>query len=162
MRWWTLNVYVNASGGWWWCHLWWDELWIIGVVHCPLPTHTRGAVPFWLPEKMQRLGFFWVVVSNTFYCHPYLGKVPILTNIFQGSWNHQPVFVDSKHSQLRMVYICRFFVFDRNQQPFMLVNISIDHQNPEPSVLRWLMTYIFLGAWNLHFSTGLFGSRYIN
>ena len=25
----------------------------------------------------------WVVVSNMFYFHPYLGKIPILTNIFQ-------------------------------------------------------------------------------
>ena len=27
--------------------------------------------------------FFWVVVSNIFYFHPYLGKIPILTHIFQ-------------------------------------------------------------------------------
>ena len=26
---------------------------------------------------------FWVVVSNMFYFHPYLGKISILTNIFQ-------------------------------------------------------------------------------
>ena len=25
---------------------------------------------------------YWVVVSNIFYFHPYLGKIPILTNIF--------------------------------------------------------------------------------
>ncbi len=31
----------------------------------------------------------WVVVSNIFYFHPYLGKVPILTNIFQRGWNYQ-------------------------------------------------------------------------
>ena len=30
----------------------------------------------------------WVVVSN-FYFQPYLGRIPILTNIFQRSWNHQ-------------------------------------------------------------------------
>ena len=35
---------------------------------------------------------FWVVVSNIFYVHPYLGKIPILTNIFQLGWNHQLVF----------------------------------------------------------------------
>ena len=36
----------------------------------------------------------WVVVSNIFYVHPYLGKIPILTNltnIFQMGWNHQLV-----------------------------------------------------------------------
>ena len=31
----------------------------------------------------------WMVVSNIFYFHPYLGKIPILTNIFQMGWNHQ-------------------------------------------------------------------------
>ena len=28
---------------------------------------------------------------NFFYFHLYLGKIPILTNIFQGGWNHQLV-----------------------------------------------------------------------
>ena len=32
-----------------------------------------------------------VVVSNIVYFHPYLGKIPILTNTFQMGWNHQPV-----------------------------------------------------------------------
>ena len=36
---------------------------------------------------------FWVVVSNIFYFHPYLGKISILTNICQMGWNHQPVSV---------------------------------------------------------------------
>ena len=31
----------------------------------------------------------WLVVSKIFYFHPYLGKIPILTNIFQLGWNHQ-------------------------------------------------------------------------
>ena len=33
--------------------------------------------------------YIWLVVSNIFYFHPYLGKIPILTNIFQMGWNHQ-------------------------------------------------------------------------
>ena len=28
----------------------------------------------------------WLVVSNMFYFHPYLGKIP---NLFQRGWNHQ-------------------------------------------------------------------------
>ena len=32
------------------------------------------------------------MVSNIFYFHPYLGKIPILTNIFQWGWNHQLVY----------------------------------------------------------------------
>ena len=35
--------------------------------------------------------FIWVMVSNIFFVHPYLGKIPILTNIFQRGWNHQLV-----------------------------------------------------------------------
>ena len=35
--------------------------------------------------------YSWVVVANMFYVHPYLGKIPILTNIFQRGWNHQLV-----------------------------------------------------------------------
>ena len=31
----------------------------------------------------------WLVVSNIFYFHPYLGKWSNLTNIFQMGWNHQ-------------------------------------------------------------------------
>ena len=30
------------------------------------------------------------MVWNIFYFHPYLGKIPILTDIFQRGWNHQP------------------------------------------------------------------------
>ena len=33
----------------------------------------------------------WLVVSNIFYFHPYLGKWSNLTNIFQRGWNHQLV-----------------------------------------------------------------------
>ena len=29
------------------------------------------------------------MVSNIFYFHPYLGKIPILTNVFQMGCNHQ-------------------------------------------------------------------------
>ena len=32
----------------------------------------------------------WVVVSDIFHFHRYLGKIPILTKIFQMGWNHQP------------------------------------------------------------------------
>ena len=32
---------------------------------------------------------FWLVVSNIFYVHPYLGEWSILTNFFRVGWNHQ-------------------------------------------------------------------------
>ena len=43
----------------------------------------------WVFSEFPKRSFlFKVVVSNNF--HPYLGKIPILTNIFQMGWNHQP------------------------------------------------------------------------
>ena len=50
-----------------------------------------------LPPKRWAKRFFrvyqgwkiWVVVSDIFYFHPYLGKWSNLTNIFQMDWNHQ-------------------------------------------------------------------------
>ena len=38
------------------------------------------------------------MVSNIFNFHPYLGKIPILANIFQVGWNHQPVTIDPSTS----------------------------------------------------------------
>ena len=49
---------------------------------------------FWKGKNSVFLdNLIWVVVSNIFYFHPYLGKIPILTNIFQRGWNHQLVIV---------------------------------------------------------------------
>jgi len=45
-----------------------------------------------LQLQKEAIFIFWVVVSNIFYFHPYLGKWSILTNIFEMGWNHQPVF----------------------------------------------------------------------
>ncbi len=42
-------------------------------------------------EQWKKSLVIWVVVSDIFYFHPYLGKIPILTNIFQRGWNHQLV-----------------------------------------------------------------------
>ena len=42
-----------------------------------LPCQTFGAY-------FRLVITIWVVVSNIFYFHPYLGKIPILTNFFKG------------------------------------------------------------------------------
>ena len=56
--------------------------------------------------------------SNIFHLHPYLGKIPILTNMFQRGWNHQPVvFLEiwREHKNLKVdqgwyVWFLLFFV----------------------------------------------------
>ena len=51
-------------------------------------------------KGMKCIVLVWVVVSNIFYFHPYLGKWSKLTNIFQMGWNHQLVvwFAASSHN----------------------------------------------------------------
>ena len=58
---------------------------------CLVPTkcspHTMSGKKYYLR--------IYLVVSKIFYFHPYLGKIPILTNIFQRGWfNHQLVLED--------------------------------------------------------------------
>ena len=60
------------------------------LVDLPSLKVTPKAPEKWMVGK--RSGFlFWLVVSKIFYVHPYLGKIPILTNIFQMGCNHQLV-----------------------------------------------------------------------
>ena len=46
------------------------------------------------------------MVSNILYFHPYLGKVPMLTNIFQMGWNHQ---LESTRAKISVVFLSCFF-----------------------------------------------------
>ena len=56
-----------------------------------------------------------MVVSNIFSFHPYLGKIPILTNSFQMGWNHQ---LDNK-VDYRFLSIYRpFSPQDKKEGPF--------------------------------------------
>ena len=48
-----------------------------------------GKNPSWNKEWGETDVQNWVVVSNIFHFHPYLGKWSNLTNIFQMGWNHQ-------------------------------------------------------------------------
>ena len=58
----------------------------LGTPCHPYYSHTTPNL-----ESHGLYGIIWVVVSNIFYFHPYLGKIPILANIFQRGWNHQLV-----------------------------------------------------------------------
>ena len=51
------------------------------------------------------------MVSNIFYVHPYLGKIPVLTNIFQMGWNHQLATI----SQLSESKAPTVFLWQNNQ-----------------------------------------------
>ncbi len=64
----------------------------------------RCIMPVILIFPKNMIDLFWVVVSNIFYFHPYLGKITILTNIYQRGWNHQRVlgFQEDRHKHLNI------------------------------------------------------------
>ncbi len=50
----------------------------------------RNRSQAWVKNRANAMNYKnWVVFSNSFCFHPYLGKIPILTNIFGRGWNHQ-------------------------------------------------------------------------
>ena len=77
----------------------------VGLIHCKILQFISGLVDrlYTVHElqinliftscrihRIEKTVYICVVVSNMFYFHPYLGKIPILTNILQRGWNHQP------------------------------------------------------------------------
>ena len=78
------------------------------------------------------------MVSNMFYFHPYLGKIPIVTNIFQMGWNHQldkPFAPKGKENSLASII---FHVLQGG--PLLVMNEVI-------SVLIGVMTPFTTGFW---------------
>ena len=90
----------------------------------PTADHSRtlrrqtGEIPAPIEKEEARWGsdgedHVKVVVSNIFYFHTYLGKIPSLTNIFQMggsttnqmSLNHLPIF---SHTQMRPMGLVRY------------------------------------------------------
>ena len=70
----------------------------------------------------------WLVVLNIFYFHPYLGKIPNLTNIFERGWNHQLVVCfcwKNNLSNVQNPLIMTFYYIDW----FLGVHILFDY-NP--------------------------------
>ena len=69
-------------------------------------TEVWESVEMWRNWSMM----IWVVVSNIFYFHPYLGKWSNLTNIFLMGWNHQ------------LVYYGWWFIMDDDDNEWWMMN----------------------------------------
>ena len=67
---------------------WWVVLFFFEFVHLHLGVSKNNGTP----KSSILIGFSRWWFQTFFYFHPYLGKIPILTNIFQMGWNHQLVF----------------------------------------------------------------------
>ena len=61
-----------------------------------------------LALTMQLISRWWFQLF--FYFHPYLGKISMLTNIFQMGWNHQPDMFELLSKVLLVVVIYSAFV----------------------------------------------------
>ena len=92
------------------------------------------------------------MVSNMFYFHPYLGKIPILTNIFQMGWNHQLVIVFwvqrpwkvSRDEDFIKISNGLFFLMDGGRLPRIHCTFT-PSKNPDPSEQDFHLPKIHLG-----------------
>ena len=91
------------------------------------------------------------MVSNILYFHPYFGKIPILTIIFQMGWNHQPVTFPNKFNIDTSSDMMCFFqtdVYISGYQEMAIFGVSIpekkhirplnihDHGGREPPLIQ--------------------------
>ena len=77
----------------------------------------------------------WVVVSKIFYFYPYLGKIPILTNIFQRGWNHQLEKMAAQCSGA--LFVVLFFCWEHWKSGGKSIGGS-----------KWFKATRFYGGWN--------------
>ncbi len=78
----------ESTGTSWICLRWFFDF--LPRDSSPFNHHLGEYVWYFFPGILyKQIQENWVVVPNIFHFHPYLGKIPILTNIFQRGWNHQ-------------------------------------------------------------------------
>ena len=97
----------------------------------------RTSISLWAPlilleEILHHLMYevIYLVVSNIFYFHPYLGKWSNLTNIFQRGWNHQ---LDRVLYILSVVFFLAGFL--KHQQ---LLTLDVAMGLFRPMVIQWM------------------------
>ena len=102
---------------------------------------------------LEREKHIWVVVSNIFYFHTYLGKISNLTNMFQTGWNHQPDILEQKSPSIQQkifntvcfpFFFKYLFAFVKSQNILVLAKIVANQwviiwriQRFQDSKIRW-------------------------
>ena len=80
------------------------------------------------------------MVSNIFYFHPYLGKIPIFTNIFQMGWNHQPdlgpitILSFGERARIPIVFCFSFPLFRVYRSPFFGLHLHMCQGRSTPII----------------------------
>ena len=84
-----------------------------------------------------------------FYFHPYLGKIPILTKIFQMGWNHQPanlwsLWILSCPSKVYLHVV-------RTYQPLNCLSMQpVQHGGTGHGRIGMVLMMVFLGMWMIY------------
>ena len=76
-----------------------------------------------------------------FYFHPYLGKIPILTNIFQMGWNHQPDYVNKPLIFRGVICLKKVYVYTA----LSMKDAKADSPQPPGAPSTWIDS--IPGAW---------------
>ena len=82
--------------------------------------------------------------SNILYFHPYLGKIPILTNIFQMRWNHQPDHMEHGVFSWKLTYFPPFGTGGIYFRPGTTNSLPLNMDGWKMSVAFW--ETLFSGA----------------
>ena len=98
----------------------------------------------------------WLVVSNIFYFHPYLGKWSNLTNIFQMGWNHQLVMLPSQKvwKTFQMLSLTNWFVTGKTMKwwdwsrKFQTFSTGLASEIRRLHLLHFLVGRCINFAWN--------------
>ena len=120
----------------------------------PVEGTKFGAQQFEI-ENTLRKTLIWVVVSKIFSFHPYLGKIPNLTNIFQMGWfNHHLVMLQIGRPYFSGDFFFQFGVPSLEFRKLLLMTgwehgsftqngLSISSQNPRPTLLLHTLCKLF-------------------
>ena len=95
----------------------------------------------------------WVVVSNIFCFHPYLGRWSNLTHIFQMGWNHQPVLLTVQ------LQICRHWWRLDGDARWLTLRLPdyrerLELNNPGLAIQRLLETCLRTVNWKVDYLDG--------
>ena len=118
------------------------QLWPIQIFNHlsrPLPAEAQswmviGSFHPQISQTLSKTRWWFQTFFNIFYFHPYLGKIPILTNFFQMGWNHQ------LEKFLMVSKIDR--KIKENYRPFDIDYYWLIHSpkfNPEPELTYWMV-----------------------
>ncbi len=96
--------------------------WIENFTGFSIPTSVPRVFFVWVPSRRcylrwWQLKYFWNI-------HPYLGKIPILTNSFQRGWKHQLVIYIEESKDIFKIYLSTWGIIPLSKWSITVVTVS--------------------------------------